>query len=308
MSFTQEVKQELTTTVLKPCCKKAQSAALIQLCSSFIIRNQNQQLLIKTENAATAKRIFQLLKERYQPELNLQVQKKANLKKNNIYILEVTSEVKTILSDLELLDKRGFSEHPGISLTKKECCARAYLAGAFLATGSINSPQKTNYHLEIVTQNKAHATHIQSLMDRFELNAKHTLRRAQDVIYLKSSEKISDFLRLIQANNAVLDFEEVRIQRDFHNSLTRLDNCEVANEMKTMAASSKQVEAIQGLIDKGRFDLLDEVTQEMAQLRLNHPEASLNELCEVYAEKTGIIISKSGMKHRLAKLITLNNT
>lgn len=306
MSFTQDVKQEIATVELNACCKKAQTAALVQLCSSFIIRDQQQHLLIKTENAATAKRIFQLLKERYEPQMNFQVQKKANLRKNNIYLLEVSSEVKTILSDLELMSDKGFSDHPSTKLTRKECCARAYLAGAFLATGSINSPQKAKYHLELVTQNEAHAHHIQSLMERFDLNAKHTLRRQQDVIYLKSSEKISDFLRLIQANNAVLDFEEIRIQRDFHNSLTRLDNCEVANEMKTMAASNRQVEAIQALIDKGLLETLDETSQEMAQLRLDHPDASLNELCEAYAEKTGIVISKSGMKHRLAKLIALN--
>ena len=306
MSFTQEVKQEVSTVELEACCKKAQTAALVQLCSSLIIRDQIFQLHIKTENAATAKRIFQLLKERYGLDISLQVVKKTNLKKNNIYTLEIKETVIPILEDLELWDKKGFKDHPSKQLTHKECCARSYLAGAFLASGSLNSPQKSNYHLELSTQNEAHARFIQSLMDRFDLNAKKTTRRNQDVVYIKSSEKISDFLRMIQANNAVLDFEDVRIQRDFHNSFTRLDNCEVANEMKTLAASSKQVTAIEQLIEKGLMESLDETSQAMAQLRLDNPEASLNELCEAYAQKTGIIISKSGMKHRLAKLIALN--
>lgn len=306
MSFTQEVKQEVSTVELEACCKKAQTAALVQLCSSLIIRDQIFQLHIKTENAATAKRIFQLLKERYGLDISLQVVKKTNLKKNNVYTLEVKETVIPILEDLELWDKKGFKDHPSKQLTHKECCARSYLAGAFLASGSLNSPQKSNYHLELSTQNEAHARFIQSLMDRFDLNAKKTTRRNQDVVYIKSSEKISDFLRMIQANNAVLDFEEVRIQRDFHNSFTRLDNCEVANEMKTLAASSKQVMAIEQLIEKGLMESLDETSQAMAQLRLDNPEASLNELCEAYAQKTGIIISKSGMKHRLAKLVALN--
>lgn len=306
MSFTQEVKQEVSTVELEACCKKAQTAALVQLCSSLIIRDQIFQLHIKTENAATAKRIFQLLKERYGLDISLQVVKKTNLKKNNIYTLEIKETVIPILEDLELWDKKGFKDHPSKQLTHKECCARSYLAGAFLASGSLNSPQKSNYHLELSTQNEAHARFIQSLMDRFDLNAKKTTRRNQDVVYIKSSEKISDFLRMIQANNAVLDFEEVRIQRDFHNSFTRLDNCEVANEMKTLAASSKQVTAIEQLIEKGLMESLDETSQAMAQLRLDNPEASLNELCEAYAQKTGIIISKSGMKHRLAKLVALN--
>lgn len=306
MSFTQEVKHEIVSVELDECCKRAQSAALIQLCSSMIIRNQSIQLHIKTENAQTAKRIFQLLKERYAPEMELVVSKKSNLKKNNIYSLELSSKVNEILEDLELIGDEGFNEHPSLKLTEKECCARAYLAGAFLASGSLNSPQKTNYHLEIVCSSEEHADFIKSLMERFDLNAKRTQRRGHEVTYLKSSEKISDFLRMCQANNAVLDFEDIRIQRDFHNSLTRLDNCEVANEMKTQKAALKQVEAIEQLIQKGIFENLDPTTQEMAQLRLNHPEASLNELCEAYAQKTGIIISKSGMKHRLAKLIAYN--
>lgn len=306
MSFTQDVKQEVSTVELDSCCKKAETSALVQLCSSLVIRDQVVQLHLKTENAATAKRIFQLLKERYGLDITLQVGKKTNLKKNNIYTLEIKENAIEILHDLDLWDKKGFKDHPTKQLTHKECCSRAYLAGAFLASGSLNSPQKSNYHLELSTQHDAHAHYIQTLMDRFDLNAKLTTRRNQSIVYLKSSEKISDFLRMIQANNAVLDFEEIRIQRDFHNSLTRLDNCEVANEMKTMAASSKQVTAIEGLIAKGILETLDETSQAMAQLRLDNPEASLNELCEAYALKTGIIISKSGMKHRLAKLISLN--
>ena len=306
MSFTQEVKHEIVGVELESCCKRAQSAALIQLCSTMIIRNQSIQLHIKTENAQTAKRIFQLLKERYHPEMELVVNKKSNLKKNNIYSLELRTQVSEILADLELYGDDGFNEHPSANLTKKECCARAYLAGAFLASGSLNSPHNTNYHLEIVTNSVEHANFIKGLMDRFDLNAKRTQRRGHEITYLKSSEKISDFLRMCQANNAVLDFEGIRIERDFHNSLTRLDNCEVANEMKTQRAAIKQIEAIQQLMEKGVFETLDPITQEMGNLRLENPEASLNEMCEAYAHMSGIIISKSGMKHRLAKLITIN--
>lgn len=307
MSFTQEVKHEIAQVELKDCCLKAETAALIQLCSSMVIRDQNLQLSIKTENATTAKRVFKLIKDRYNPEMELSALKKTNLRKNNIYILEIKTQTKDILSDLGLWDKQGFRSTPGKAIVKKECCSRAYLAGAFLAAGSINSPQKAKYHLEIVTLDEQHAHYIIELMDRFELNAKVTQRRSQYVIYLKASEKISDFLRMVQANNAVLDFEEIRIQRDFHNSLTRLDNCEVANEMKTMAASKEQMDVIQELKLSGKFEELDEKTQEMAELRLAYPEASLNELCEAYAFATGIVISKSGMKHRLAKLMIYKN-
>jgi cell division protein WhiA len=308
VSFTQEVKHELANAEINPCCRKAETAALIQLCASLMIQNQHLQLLIKTENATTAKRIFTLLKGQYAADMRLSVMKKMKLRKNNIYQLHVLSQAKSILEDLEVMGKEGLQSHPRKSLVRKECCARAYLAGAFLAAGSINSPKKTNYHCEIVTQDQSHAVYIQEVMNRFDLGAKYIERRHQHVIYLKASEKISDFLRLIQANNAVLDFEDVRIQRDFHNSMTRLDNCEVANNMKTMMAANEQIEAIQTLIDTGQFDGLEEKLKSVAYLRLNHPESSLIELVSLYQMKTGLPISKSGIKHRLAKLNELAKT
>jgi cell division protein WhiA len=305
MSFTQEVKHEVANVELNACCQKAQTAALIQLSSSVVIKNHKLELSIKTENATTAKRVFKLMKEQFQAEMKLSVMKKMNLKKNNIYEIQVLSNTTEILTELGLWNSLGFTNHPSKAIVRKECCARAYLAGAFLAAGSINSPKKSNYHCEIVTQDLEHAQYIQTILNRFDLGAKYIIRRNQHVVYLKASEKISDFLRMIQSNNAVLDFEDIRIQRDFHNNLTRLDNCEVANVMKTMAAANDQLEVIQKLIESGEFEYIDAKTKEVAILRLNNPEASLNELCEKFELETGKPISKSGMKHRLAKLITL---
>ena len=303
MSFTQEVKHEVANLDLDATCQQAESAALIQLCASLRIRDQHLELLIKTENATTAKRIFNLLKTQFNPEMKLSVIKKMKLRKNNIYQLHVMSKAKEILVDLDVYDQHGLRSHPHLNLVKKDGCARAYLAGAFLAAGSINSPKKSNYHCEIVTQELEHAQFIQKLMNRFDLGAKYIQRRQQHVVYLKASEKISDFLRLIQANSAVLDFEDIRIQRDFHNSMTRLDNCEVANNMKTMVAAQEQIQTIQTLIDSHRFEDLDDKIKTIAYLRLNHPEASLNDLVSLYSLKTGQNISKSGIKHRLAKLM-----
>ena len=116
-----------------------------------------------------------------------------------------------------------------------------------MAGGSVNSPNKANYHLEISTNNEGLAKFIQKLMNRFDLPAKYIKRRNQDVIYLKASDKIGDFLRYIGASDAVFTFEDSRIQRDFMNSLTRLDNCELANEMKSMAAGKNNWKIFNGL-------------------------------------------------------------
>ena len=302
MSFTTEVKSEIAANELHPCCMKAELSDVLQMCSTMNFTSDGVHLTIKTENPTTAKRIYKLVKERYDVTTRLSVIKKMKLKKNNIYVIRVENKAMEILKDLEIFTEKGLQAHPSSRMLRKECCARAYLAGAFLAGGSVNSPNKANYHLEISTNNEALAKFIQKLMNRFDLPAKYIKRRNQDVIYLKASDKIGDFLRYIGASDAVFTFEDSRIQRDFMNSLTRLDNCELANEMKSMAAGKKQLEDIQWIENYRGLEALPEKLQHAAYARKELPEASLLELCDYCADVYDETISKSGMKHRLAKL------
>ena len=302
MSFTTEVKSEIAANELHPCCMKAELSAVLQMCSTMNFTSDGVHLTIKTENPTTAKRIYKLVKERYDVTTRLSVIKKMKLKKNNIYVIRVENKAMEILKDLEIFTENGLQAHPSSRMLRKECCARAYLAGAFLAGGSVNSPNKANYHLEISTNNEGLAKFIQKLMNRFDLPAKYIKRRNQDVIYLKASDKIGDFLRYIGASDAVFTFEDSRIQRDFMNSLTRLDNCELANEMKSMAAGKKQLEDIQWIENYRGLEALPEKLQHAAYARKELPEASLLELCDYCADVYDETISKSGMKHRLAKL------
>ena len=302
MSFTTEVKSEIAANELHPCCMKAELRAVLQMCSTMNFTSDGVHLTIKTENPTTAKRIYKLVKERYDVTTRLSVIKKMKLKKNNIYVIRVENKAMEILKDLEIFTEKGLQAHPSSRMLRKECCARAYLAGAFLAGGSVNSPNKANYHLEISTNNEGLAKFIQKLMNRFDLPAKYIKRRNQDVIYLKASDKIGDFLRYIGASDAVFTFEDSRIQRDFMNSLTRLDNCELANEMKSMAAGKKQLEDIQWIENYRGLEALPEKLQHAAYARKELPEASLLELCDYCADVYDETISKSGMKHRLAKL------
>ena len=302
MSFTTEVKSEIAANELHPCCMKAELSAVLQMCSTMNFTSDGVHLTIKTENPTPAKRIYKLVKERYDVTTRLSVIKKMKLKKNNIYVIRVENKAMEILKDLEIFTEKGLQAHPSSRMLRKECCARAYLAGAFLAGGSVNSPNKANYHLEISTNNEGLAKFIQKLMNRFDLPAKYIKRRNQDVIYLKASDKIGDFLRYIGASDAVFTFEDSRIQRDFMNSLTRLDNCELANEMKSMAAGKKQLEDIQWIENYRGLEALPEKLQHAAYARKELPEASLLELCDYCADVYDETISKSGMKHRLAKL------
>lgn len=307
MSFTTDVKAEIAANELHPCCQKAHLCALIQMCSTLNFTSKGMHICVQTENANTAKRIWKMMKEMYGVDTQLSVLRKMKLKKNHIYLIRIVTHVTTILQDLEIFTQDGLQMHPSMRMLRKDCCARAYLAGAFLACGSVNSPQKANYHLEISTNNEELAKFIQKIMLKFSLPAKYIKRRNKEVVYLKASDKIGDFLRCIGASEALFTFEDSRIQRDFMNSLTRLDNCELANEMKSISAGKKQLEDIEWIETYQGMQMLPKKLQMVANLRKNFPEASLNELCECYSQAYQEKISKSGMKHRLHKIHEIAN-
>lgn len=306
-SYTSEVKSEIGLNNLKPCCAKAQLAALVQTDATLSISNQTLKLNFQTDNPTTAKRYWVLLKQTYHAQPSLKIYKRIKLKKNHSYVVSVDHDVKAILEDLHLFSAKGFSETVARSVVAKECCARAFIAGAFLASGSINSPINANYHCEIAFTQEKLAEFVHKLCLRFALRVKIIKRRHHYVVYIKAADHISDFLRMIGAFQALMKFEDIRIQRDFTNSLTRLDNCEVANEMKVIASSNEHIDAIELLIKYDRFEKLDPKLKDVAILRQLHPEASLNELAQLYSQQAGILMSKSGMKHRFNKLIELAN-
>ena len=302
MSFASEIKQEVAQKVMKGGDARAEMAALVQLSSSISLSAIGMTLVFSTENAAVARRIYSLVKDSYTSNIEMFVKRKMNLKKNQIYGIRVLDSVNDILKDVGLYSKRGLREVPLAKIVQTDNNARAYLAGAFLATGSVNSPEKSNYHLEISTNTVEHGQFIIELLARFNISAKLITRRNNQIVYVKSAEKIADFLRCIEADQGLLDYEDIRIARDFANQMTRLNNMEVANEMKAMAASSKQLEDIAKLRKAKRFDELDERLKEVALLREEFPESSLNELAYEYERRTGSIVSKSGMKHRFNRI------
>lgn len=305
MSFTTDIKQEIANRDLEKHCKKAQLSALIQLTSSLKISKGNLGIIIRSESPTTSKRVMYLLKDLYKVDTTLQVAKKTNLKKNNVYTIEIDSDGKRILEDLELYTNRGLESHPGYSIVAKTCCASAYLAGAFLAYGSCNDPQNSSYHLEISLTELDYANYIVKMISRFDMQAKIAKRRNRYIVYLKKADYVSSFLALIGAHDAMMRFEDERIGRDLKNSVSRIDNCEIANEVKTIRAAQRQVEYMQRIIDYGKYEKLNEKLRNVLDIRMKYQDYSLLELCDAYQRTYGDVISKSGMKHRLNKLETM---
>lgn len=300
LSFSRKVKEEIVFNDFDRSCSKALLSALIKVTGTLHIGN-GMSLTIRSENAKIASKTHKLLKELYNPQLEFMVSRKMKLHKNNIYILKV-SKAKEILDDLQLMDGLGVSKIPSDTLLKDTMTKRAYLAGIFLAGGSVNNPDTSNYHLEMSVLSSTHARFIQELTNEYDLNAKIIKRRNKYVVYLKSAEKIGDFLRAIGAAQSVLDFEMTRIDRSMANTVNRWNNCDIANEMKAMSTAEKQIEDIAYVVEKAGLEILDSKTQEAAKIRLENPELSLNELTEIYMLKTGQSISKSGLHHRFKKI------
>ena len=182
-------------------------------------------------------------------------------------------------------------------LTQQSCCKRAFIRGAFLASGSISDPEK-GYHFEIVTQDERKATHLQEIICRFQIDAKIVLRKKSYVVYVKEGAQIVDMLAIMEANVALMNLENIRILKEMRNSVNRKVNCETANINKTVNAAVKQIEDIRLIEQKKGFHNLNEGLAEIAELRLQYPEATLKELGMMLNPQVG----KSGVNHRLRKL------
>lgn len=300
-SYASEVKKELTGLEVHPEHARVELSALIRMNGSLSLQNHHFVLTTQTENAAIARRIFSLIKQKYGMESELLVRKKMKLKKNNQYLVRLKRDTDKVLKDLGILDETGLSINTDVTpdILNEDQRMRSYLRGAFLATGSVNNPETSRYHLEIYSLYESHNDDIAQMMNHFGLNAKTTKRRNGYIVYLKEAERIADFLQLIGATNSMLKFEDIRIVRDMRNSVNRLVNCENANINKTVAAAERQVENIKYLRDTVGLDSLPSKLQEIAVLRLDNPEVSLKELGEMVPSGA---ISKSGINHRLRKL------
>jgi len=306
MSFSSKVKNELARIgVKRNCCQLAELAALVHLNGTIQINTPGKvNIRISTENAATARRIFSLLKKRYHIQTEVMVRKNRRLRKRYSYMLVIPHGMGSleILRDLGILKGepgKGLEMVTRIQpeLVQNECCKRAFLRGAFLGAGSVSDPEKT-YHLEFVAHHEDFAEDLCNLLNFFELNAKIVLRKGNYMVYLKEGEHIVELFSLIGAHSALLDLENVRIYKDVRNNVNRIVNCETANLEKIVNASYRQIENIKYIRDHMGFHKLPPALRDIAELRLNYTEASLRELGAMLSPAIG----KSGVNHRLRKL------
>lgn len=304
MSFSTETKNELTR--VENTSKKADIAEL-----SAIIRqagtiqfagNMKMSLKLTTELNSVARKIFKLLKSLYNINTSITVNKNQMLKKNNSYVLSISSDMgaTSLLVDLGILEsERSFFSRNDIprSIVDSPEEAYAYVRGAFLGSGSINDPEK-NYHMEIVTNNEDYSYEMSDLINSMGFTSKVVARKNYYVVYLKESEQISDLLTMIGAHKAMFKLQNIKILKDMRNKVNRIVNCETANLSKTVDAAVKQVENILIIQKTIGISNLPVNLQELALLRLENEDISLKEL----GEKMNPPLGKSGVNHRFKKI------
>lgn len=306
MSFSTEIKTELQSLKQLDCCNRAELSALLHIGGSIEMNNQGLNLVFQTTNNAVARRFMVLFKSLYDMELTVIKKQSKKLRIHDVFIIKITDKVDTLLSELSLMNEDAmFFRDVNESIIEKECCKKSYLRGAFLATGSINSPETSSYHLEIQAFSLEQANVLKDIANYFNLNAKVTKNRRGYIAYMKEAERIADFLRVIGASNSLFQFEDSRIKRDFKNSINRVINCDIANEKKAMDAAAKQLKHIE-IIERYNKDVSKSM-KEAIFLRKKYPDSSLLELSYASLEHFDTQISKSALNHRFRAIKDLAN-
>lgn len=306
MSFATETKNELAHIIPeKKCCMLAEIAGFIRMCGSIKLAGRGKfRIVTATENAATARHYKTLIKEYFGVEVTLEVGQGTALKKGHLYLMTIgpADLSEQILREIGILMiKEGMNYiSDGIydGLVKTKCCRKAYLRGVFLAGGIISDPEK-GYHLEFKCNSEILASDVKKLINSFEgLHGKITRRKEMHVVYVKESEQIFDILAIMGAHSQVLAFEDVRMKKELRNQANRLNNCDNANIDKTLHAAEKQIGWIKKIEHTRGLHSLPIKLYEAAVLRLDHPEATLQELADMMQPP----MKKSGLNNRFRRI------
>ena len=306
MSFSGMVKEELSRQIgTARHCRIAELAALIGFCGRLEHFPQGEKLKLQTENETVARKCFTLLQKTFNIEKEISVRENSHLKRVKVYVLEISDpeEIREILQATKLIADSKFCDTlilQDMLVVQQSCCKRAYIRGDFLASGSISDPEK-GYHFEIVYPDERKAQQLQTIIRSFSVDAKIVQRKKSYVVYVKEGAQIVDMLAVMEANVALMDLENIRILKEMRNSVNRKVNCETANINKTVNAAVKQMEDIKLIQQVMGFEQLSDGLAQIAELRMQYPEATLKELGMMLSPQVG----KSGVNHRLRKLSAL---
>lgn len=294
MSFSSDTKDEICTNIEeRDCCIIAELTALTLICGNLSISSNGVRIKYNTESMTVAKRIYSTVTHVLKLTAGIEI-KDNYLKKRHSYSI-VVEDGRLLLCVLGFEGNLLTDAVPPHETLKRECCRTAILRGAFLGGGTVSNPKK-NYHAEFVTNSESFARVLADILQKNGIRAKIIPRKQNFVVYLNEGDGIAALLAMIGAHSRVLNFENVRVLKEMRNNVNRAVNCETANINKTVNAAMTQVANIRKIERLMGLQNLSDPLREAAELRLENPEATLGELCELCGT------TKSGMNHRLRKL------
>ncbi len=304
MAFTADVKDELAH-VRPVCshCQRATLAALVRIDGTLYLSGSGKyRLEVVTDSVSIARLVKQLLNDIYHLQTNLTIRRSV-LHQTPNYLIEAPYQpnLEESLRDMGVLGQEGGLEmNLRTSIVEKECCAAAYLRGAFLGSGFISDP-KGNYHFEITFAGKPIAQDVVRIFTNKGIPARITQRRNSFIVYLKSGDAIADFLAFTGAHTCALHFENARLYKNIRNNTNRVTNAEIANQRKTVNAFLEFHEAVELIRQAQAYEKLSPALREIVRVRLLHPEASLKGLGEMLNPP----LSKSAVAHRVQRIVSI---
>ncbi|MDO5435256.1 MAG: DNA-binding protein WhiA [Clostridia bacterium] len=306
LSFSAQVREELVRLPAgKSCCMLSELSALTRTSGHLSFRGGGRLgVTYRVDNAGVARRIFQLLKKQLNISPTLHFTQSSRLGGRRTCVLTLSDmDTQTLLTALHMAEtdetgmmhlKRTMPRHP---LTR-QCCRRAFLRGAFLGAGTVTDPEK-DWHFEWSSENEELPNMLSRLLEKCDLPFRTYERKGRHVVYLKGAQHITDMLVLMGAAQSVLDLENIRIEKQVRAHAVRMANCDEHNSERMLDASAKQMKAIRTILLKEGLFTLPPALQELARLRLEHSELSLQELGQLMDPPVG----KSAINNRMRRLM-----
>jgi len=295
MSFSGNIKKELSREQAPGMeTRRMELYAILHFLGAFGDHKEEGVYVARTDQVLLAKKIVLLMKETNAASPALEVLTSEGKQKNRRYRIRIPAEIGGKLKEEVSAAVRLWYE-TGTFPDTDSC--RAWLRGAFLTAGSMSDPEKS-YHLEWTCKTREDADGIVQLSKRFEIDGRITERKGRFVVYLKDSTDIVDMLNVLGAHKSLMEMENVRILKEMRNGVNRQFNCDTANIKKIVKAAGRQVEDIRYIAAHTGLENLPPALRQMAEVRLEYPDVSLQELGEYLDPPVG----KSGVNHRLRKL------
>jgi DNA-binding protein WhiA len=294
LSFSAAAKAEICRyTPHRHCCALAECFGILLFCNSF----SRDGIKIITESREFAHGLPRLFKQAF--DISFDTFPSLEAPGKLVFQIYDSEKIHAIMDAFGFAPKDTLALHVNLPVLEEECCKVAFLKGAFLAGGSVTDPAK-GYHMEVTTTHAAVAREVYVLIHEvIGFETKVAGRAGAQVLYLKQSELISDFLTYLGAPVASMGIMEARLEKELNNKVNRRCNCDDANTSKVVEAAQEQLVAIRTLRHAGVLDKIPGKLKEAALAREENPEASLSELAALMEPP----ITKPAMNNRMKKLM-----